>query len=136
MDLKLRIFTPIGIALDTPVSQVDFETINGFFTLLPRHADMVSALKIGILSYAVEGQKKFVACDKGVVVKKGQVVSVSTKKAILGTDLKELEQKIKTDFKETEQERKEMNAAMAKLEVGLAKGILSLKQEGVANGPI
>ena len=136
MDLTLRIFTPIGIALETPVRQVDFEAVNGFFTILPRHADMVSALKIGILSYMVGDQKTFVACDRGVLVKKGSIVSVSTKKAILGTDLKELEKKIKMDFKETEQERKEMNAAMAKLEVGLAKGILSLKQENIANGPI
>lgn len=135
MDLKLRIFTPVGIALETPVDQVDFEAINGFFTILPRHADMVSALKIGILSYTVEDQKTFVACNKGVLVKKNNVVSVSTKMAIIGTDLKELEEKIKTDFKAIEQERKEINTTMAKLEIGLAKGILSLNQGGT-NGAI
>ncbi|MBR6411943.1 MAG: F0F1 ATP synthase subunit epsilon [Alphaproteobacteria bacterium] len=134
MELNLKISTPIGIALDTATTQVDFEAIDGFFTLLPRHADMVSALKSGILSYKVGDKKSYVACHNGVLVKKGSDVSVSTKLAILGSDLKELQQKIAIDFKAMEQERKEVNLAMAKLELGLAKGILSLKQDGGAHG--
>ena len=134
MELNLKISTPIGIALDTQTTQVDFEAIDGFFTLLPRHVDMVSALKSGILSYKVGDKKSYVACHKGVLVKKGEDISVSTKLAILGSDLKELQQKIAVDFKEMEQERKEVNLAMAKLELGLAKGILSLKQDGGSHG--
>ena len=136
MDLKLRVFTPIGIALETPVTQVDFEAIDGFYTLLPKHADMVSALKTGVLSYMASGEKTYIACNQGVLVKKGDTVSVSTKMAVLGTNLKELEEKIAVDFKRVEQERKEMNASMAKLEVGLTKGIISLKQGGVGNGTL
>ena len=128
MDMTLRISTPIGETLEVKTSQVDFEAIDGFFTLLPRHMDMISALKPGILSYKVNGQKSYVACNKGVLVKKNDIVSVSTKLAILGTNLKELEEKIATDFKAMEQERKEVNLAMAKLELGLTKGILSLKE--------
>ncbi|MDY6407672.1 MAG: F0F1 ATP synthase subunit epsilon [Pseudomonadota bacterium] len=136
MELNLRISTPIGIALETTTTQVDFEAIDGFFTLLPRHADIISALKSGILSYKVGGKKSYVACHKGVLVKKGSEVSVSTKLAVLGSDLKELQQKIAVDFKAMEQDRKEVNLTMAKLELGLAKGILSLKQEGGAHGNI
>lgn len=134
MEMNLRISTPIGIALETTARQVDFEAIDGFFTLLPRHTDMISALKSGILSYKTGDKKSYVACHKGVLVKKGTEVSVSTKLAILGSDLKELQQKIATDFKNMEQERKEVNLTMAKLELGLAKGILSLNQEGGPHG--
>lgn len=134
MELTLKISTPTGIALETTTAQVDFEAIDGFFTLLPRHVDMISALKSGILSYKVGDKKSYVACHKGVLVKKGDEVSVSTKLAVLGSDLKELQQKIAVDFKEMEQERKEVNLAMAKLELGLAKGILSLKQDGGMHG--
>ena len=130
MTLKLRIFTPTGVILDQPVTQVDFEAIDGFYTLLPRHADMVSALKSGVLTYQTAEKKAYAACHKGVLVKKGDTVSVSTKLAVLGSDLKELERQIAVDFKEMEQERKEMNLSMAKLELGLARGILSLKQGG------
>ena len=136
MELTLKISTPVGIALETTTEQVDFEAIDGFFTLLPRHVDMVSALKSGILSYKVGDKKAYVACNKGVLVKKNDEVSVSTKLAVLGTDLKELQQKIAIDFKEMEQERKEVNLAMAKLELGLAKGILALNKEGGSHGGI
>jgi len=136
MELTLKISTPVGIALETTTEQVDFEAIDGFFTILPRHVDMVSALKSGILSYKVGDKKAYVACNKGVLVKKNDEVSVSTKLAVLGMDLKELQQKIAIDFKEMEQERKEVNLAMAKLELGLAKGILALNKEGGGHGGI
>ena len=63
-------------------------------------------------------------------MKKNDVVSVSTKLAISGSNLKELEQKIAVDFKALEEERKEVNTTMARLEIGLAKGIMSLKGQG------
>lgn len=130
MNMTLRIFSPTGIVLDTPVDQVDFEAIDGFFTLLPRHTDMVSALKAGILTYRVGNERSYIACNRGVLVKKNDVVSVSTKLAISGHNLKELEQKIAVDFKAMEEERKEVNTTMARLEIGLAKGIMSLKGQG------
>ena len=133
MEMKLRIFSPIGVILETPVQQIDFESISGFFTLLPKHTDIVSALKIGILRYKTNNTISYVACNKGVLVKKNDTVSVSTKMAILGTDLKELETKITTDFKMMEEERKEINTTMAKLEISLAKGIMSLKNIGENN---
>ena len=66
MELTLKISTPVGIALETTTEQVDFEAIDGFFTILPRHVDMVSALKSGILSYKVGDKKAYVACNKGI----------------------------------------------------------------------
>ena len=130
MEMILRISTPTGIILDTPVAQVDFEAIDGFFTLLPKHMDIISALKPSILSYKIGDKKAYVACNKGVLVKKSETVSVSTPIAVLGSDLKELEQHIEINFKGMEQERKEINLSMAKLEVGLAKGIMRLKEGG------
>ena len=130
MNMTLRIFSPTGIVLDTLVDQVDFEAIDGFFTLLPRHTDMVSALKAGILTYHKGENRSYIACNRGVLVKKNDVISVSTKLAISGSNLKELEQKIAVDFKALEEERKEVNTTMARLEIGLAKGIMSLKGQG------
>ena len=136
MEMHLKVFSPIGIVLDTPVTQVDFEAIDGFYTMLPKHMDMVSALKPSILSYQAGEKSGYVACNKGVIVKKGKDISVSTKLAILGTDLKQLEKTIEVDFKEMEQQRKEANLAMAKLEIGLTKGLMALKKEGESYGGI
>ncbi len=128
MEMRLKVYSPTGIVLETPVTQVDFEAIDGFYTVLPRHVDMVSALKSSILSYKIDGKKSYVACHQGVLVKKGENVSVSTKLAIMGTDLKELQKMIEVDFKTMEQERKEVNLTMARLELGLAKGLMDLNK--------
>lgn len=137
MDMHLKVYSPTGIILETPVTQVDFESIDGFYTLLPRHVDMVSALKPSILSYKASGKQGYIACNQGVLVKKGENVSVSTKLAITGTDLKQLQKTIEIDFKEMEQQRKEINLTMARLEIGLTKGLMALnKNNGGGDGGI
>lgn len=127
--MNLKIYTPTGIALETTSTQIDFESVDGFFTLLPRHMDIVSALRPSVLSYRENNQKHYVACNKGVLVKKGDDVSVSTHLAIGSDDLELLQHKISVDFKQMEEERKEINLTMAKLELGLTKGFISLNRE-------
>lgn len=127
----LKLLTPTQILLDIPIDKVDVEVIDGRFTLLPKHIDFVSTLTNGILSYVVQGQKKYAACDYGVIVKKGDVVSVSTAFAVLGDDLAQLQKDIANTFKEMEQERKEMNLSMSRLELGLTKGLMSLSKGDV-----
>ena len=48
--MMFKVFSPIGILVDTEIQKVDFEAIDGFFTLLPKHVDFVTALKPGILT--------------------------------------------------------------------------------------
>lgn len=126
--MNLQIFTPIKILLSTTVEKVDVEAIDGFFTLLPKHIDFITALKSGILTYTIDGEKFYAACNHGVLVKKGDVVCVSTPLAILGNDLQTLKQTITTSFQEMEQERKELNISIGRLELGLTKGLIHLSQ--------
>lgn len=128
-NMQLKIFSPTGIVLDTEISKITFESIDGFWTLLPRHADTVSALTTGILTYQLGNKLSYAACYNGVLVKKNETVSVSTKLAVLGDNLDQLKQTIALDFKTMEQERKEINLTMARLEIGLTKGLMALKQE-------
>ncbi len=116
--------------LDTEISKIVFESINGFHTFLPRHVDCVSALTDGIISYEHAGKTAYVACNHGVIVKKGKDVSISTGVAILGNDPGTLAERIDTEFKAMEEERKEMNASIAKLEIGLQKGLMALHKNG------
>jgi len=126
--MNLQLFTPTQILLNTPIEKIDVEAIDGFFTLLPRHIDFVTALKSSILTYTKNNQKFYAACDHGVLVKKGDLVRVSTSFAVLGNDLESLKETIATSFKEMEQERKELNISIGKLELGLTKGLINLNQ--------
>lgn len=134
--MNLKVMTPYSVALNTPVSQVTVDALDGFFTLKPKHVDFVDALKAGIISYKKDGNEAFVACNRGVIVKKGDEVSISTPLAILGKNLDELKKKISIDFQNMEEERKEIRVSMARLEVGLTKGLASLSAVGGNDGGI
>ena len=98
--------------------------------------DFVNVLKPGILSYKKDGKEAFIACNRGVVVKHGDEVSVSTPLAILGENLDDLKKKIAIDFQAMEQERKEVRVSMARLEVGLTKGLATLSVAGGSDAGI
>lgn len=126
----LKVFSPIGVLLDSPIQKVDFEAIDGFFTLLPKHVDFITALKPCILTYTTLDKKEhYLACNQGVLVKKGEIVYLSTKLGILDDNLEQLKKTIAIDFKEMEEARKETNKTMARLEVGLTKGLMQLNQQ-------
>lgn len=130
--MKLLIYTPLGTALNCRIKKVSMETLSGYRTLLPHHIDFTAAMNANVLSYVTdENQERFAACHRGIVVKKGDTVTVTVQKAVLGDTLDELEKIIRLEFKQDEEDRKELNAAMARLEAGLIRGFINLKQGGV-----
>ncbi len=127
--MQFKVFSPLGILLNEKIKKLDFEAIDGFFTLLPKHIDFVDALTTSIVSYTNEEEKTaYIACDEGILVKKGQEVVLTTKLAILGSDLSKLTQTIETDFKQMREARKEANKTMAQLEINLTKGLLNAQR--------
>ncbi len=129
--MRLKILTPTTVFLDKEVQKVDFEALDGFFTLLPKHMDFVNALKPTIVQYQENGKTSYVACQKGVVVKKGDEVLLSTPLAIQNNDLEKLKNQIKVSFQQMEENRKEALLSLTRLELGLTKGLMQLnKREG------
>lgn len=124
--MRLKILTPTQIEVDTLIQKIDFEALDGFFTLLPKHIDFVDSLKQTIVQYQTNDKTYYVACDKGVVVKKADEVIISTNLAIQDDDLEKLKKTIAFDFKQMEQERKEVLVSMSRLELGLTKGLMNL----------
>ena len=111
------------------------ETLSGYRTLLEHHIDFTAAMNANIVSYVTQDNKeKFAACHRGIAVKKGDTVTITVQKAVLGDTLDELEKKIRLEFKQDEENRKELNAAMARLEAGLIRGFINLKQGGADAG--
>ena len=131
--MNLKIMTPYSIVLNTPVTQVTVDAVDGFFTLKPKHIDFIDALRAGIITYQKDGKSAFAACNRGVVVKQGEDVNISTPLAILGENLDELKKKIAIDFQNMEEERKEVRVSMERLEVGLTKGLSFLSLPGGTN---
>ena len=64
------------------------------------------------------------ACDSGVLVKDNATVLLSVRRAVVSENLEELSRTISEEFKKDEENRKTVNAAMARLEVGLTRAVV------------
>lgn len=129
--MQFSVLTPTGILLTTDTQKITVEAKDGFHTFLPRHIDYVTALKTGIISYTDKNNKTaYIACNEGILTKKGNKVELATRLGIVGHNLDALKTLIETDFKKMEETRKEANKTMAQLEISLAQGLLQLTKGG------
>lgn len=79
--LKLEIVTPEKRVLDADVDSVTVPTASGEAGILQSHAPLVSALKPGVLTYAVKGVTDKLAISGGFVEVTSDLVSVLVDRA-------------------------------------------------------
>ena len=121
--IKLRVLLPFGVFAEKDgVSRIVAEAREGSFGLLPHRLDCVAALVPGILTYQTEGQGEvFLALDEGILVKTGQDVMVSVRRAQAGDDLARLRDAVEREFLALDAEEQDMRTAMASLETGFLR---------------
>ncbi|GAA0411644.1 F0F1 ATP synthase subunit epsilon [Pseudomonas extremaustralis] len=126
--MTLKVLLPFEIfAVEENVSRIVVETPEGSFGLLPRRLDCVAALVPGILSFQSETQGEvFLALDAGVLVKTGQTVVISARRAIRGEDLSRLHEAVEQQFLTLDTQEIAMRATMARLESGFMRRFASL----------
>jgi F-type H+-transporting ATPase subunit epsilon len=129
--MSLNVLLPFEIfAQETRVSRVVAETPAGSFGLLPHRLDCVAALVPGILTYETEAEGEvYIAVDQGVLVKAGQEVLVSTRRALRGTDLGRLRDSVEREFMALDESEKSLRSVVAKLEAGFLRRLASLQHE-------
>jgi F-type H+-transporting ATPase subunit epsilon len=127
--MRLIVRLPTEILLTAEVTKIKAEAPNGWFGLLPRHVDFVTALVPGVLTFVSrDGQEEYLAIDQGILVKCGPDVSVSTRSAVRSTNLEELKRDVVTEFEADEEREKKNLEFEAKLEADLVKGLLELEK--------
>lgn len=73
--MDMTIATPEGIVFEGKVESAKFPGVSGAFTILPRHAALISALSAGKLVYTQEGTSKELAIQGGFVEVNKNVIS-------------------------------------------------------------
>jgi F-type H+-transporting ATPase subunit epsilon len=116
--------------VDQTVEAVTAEAHNGSFCLLPRHVDFVAALVPGILSFKSSGTETVYAIDRGVLVKCGDNVMVSTGNAVKGEKLGKLRETVKQQFKSFDEGEKKALNAINKIEAGIVRRFLEIQRMG------
>ncbi len=117
--------------IEAAVEKVTAEAENGFFCLLPRHVDFVTALVPGILSYeTADGEEIFLAVDEGILVKCADQVTVSARNAVRGMNLGALRKTVEKQFKAEDEHEKTVRSAIAKIEAGFVRRFLEIQRHG------
>ncbi len=112
------------------VLRIVFDTHEGCFGILPQRRDCVAALSPGILCYqtVAEGDV-YLAVDEGVLVKTGQDVRVSVRRAVGGCDLSQLRHLVDAEFLTLDEQERNIRAINAKLEAGFLRRFASFQHE-------
>lgn len=126
--MKLKIFLPTRIFLETEAANVTATALNGSFGLRPNHIDFVSALVPGLLVYRAsdDSEERFVAIDRGVLIKQGHEVRVSVRNAISDAPLEELLDVVEERFAELDEQDKQVQTAVARLEADFLRRFMQI----------
>jgi F-type H+-transporting ATPase subunit epsilon len=129
--MNLKVMLPFQVfAKATGVARIVADGRDGSFGLLPHRLDCVAALAPGILTYETRSEGEIlVAVDQGVLVKIGQDVLVSVRRAFAGTDLGQLNQLVEREFLTLDDTERSTRLAMAKLEIGFLRRLASFHNE-------
>ncbi len=116
--MQLKVLLPFRVFADKrEVSRIVAETLEGSFGLLPHRLDCVAALSPGILTYQTRDDGEiFVAVDQGALIKIGDKVLVSVRRALSGTDLGQLRDAVQNEFLSLDEQAKRVRILMDKLE--------------------
>lgn len=126
--MKLRILLPGEVLLSEEVGKVVAEAENGFFCLLPHHADFTAAMVPGILCYSIGKKEACLAIDGGVILKRGDDVFISTRNAVMGAEPGTLKDMVIKQFEEIDEREKKARSAAAKLEMDLLRRFMEQRE--------
>lgn len=127
--MRLRVLLPARVLVDEAVTSVSAEAVDGAFTLRPRHLDWVAPLARGLLTYVgTGGARTVVAVNRGILVKVGEDVLVSTREAISGPDLAALDRSIADVFRATDAEEQAGRAALARMGTDVVQRLVELEE--------
>jgi F-type H+-transporting ATPase subunit epsilon len=132
--MNLKVLLPFGVfAVKTGVSRIVAVTRAGSFGLLPHRRDCVAPLVPGILAYETEAEGEvYLAVDEGVLVKTGQDVLVSVRRAMGGSgkdQLQELRASIEQQFLTLDEQEKSVRAVVAKVETDFMRRLVRLHHD-------
>jgi F-type H+-transporting ATPase subunit epsilon len=129
--MKLIVHLPARILFEEDVTKIQAKAENGWFGLLPKHIDFVTALGPGVMTFEPVGKPpEYLAVDHGILVKCGRDVMVSTRGAVRATDIAQLKNEVAQQFVAQQEREKNARALEAKLEADLVRHLLETEKNG------
>jgi F-type H+-transporting ATPase subunit epsilon len=127
--MKLVVRLPARILFEEEVTKINAKAENGWFGMLPRHIDFVTALEPSVMTFEPAGKPvEYLAIDHGILVKCGHEVALSTRSAVRGTDIAQLKKEIELQFLLQREHERAARSLEAKLEAELVRSLLETEK--------
>ncbi len=120
--MRVRVLLPDRVLLDRGADALVAEGRDGHRGLRPRHQDCVLPLVPGVLSLrgGDEGEAH-VAVAGGVLVKRGETVTVSARDGVAGTELEQLQRVVRERLAARDEDERRADSALARLEASFVR---------------
>jgi len=131
--MRLTVSTPTELVEDVEqVRHVRAEDLSGAFGILPGHADFVTVLPVGVVTWrAVDGREGFVVIRQGVMtVRGGNRIEIAARGGYRGQDLPELGAKVLEELRRADVEEDLSRTSDTRLHVATMRQIERVLQAG------
>ena len=130
--LHLKITSLGAVVVDEPsVLALRAEDASGSFGVLPGHADFMTILAIGVVSWRTHVGQGFCAVRGGVLtVNRGKEIAVATREAIVGNDLEQLESIVIHEFEARDAAERDARVESTRMELRAVREIIRYLRPG------
>lgn len=129
--MKLKVLLPFRVFLEIEgIKRIVAETTLGFIGIWPNRLDCVAELVPGILTFETNAEAEtLIAVDEGVLVKAGNEVLISVRGAAGGADLGKLQEVIRQEFLQADEQEVGTRSVLNKLESGFVRRFSEFRRE-------
>jgi F-type H+-transporting ATPase subunit epsilon len=129
MNMTVSLRTPGALLHHGEAAALSARAEYGAFGMLPNHADVAIALAPSVLSLReADGSERVFGIDEGLLVKRGDQVSIAVRRAVEGPDLHDLQAIVRARFIEVDEHERTARAAQSRLEADMVRGFGKLKE--------
>jgi F-type H+-transporting ATPase subunit epsilon len=135
--MRLVVVTPVEIVTTIEdVTHVRAEDASGSFGIKPRHAPLVTALAISVVSWrGRQGDEVHCAVRGGVLSIEDDTVSIATREAVIDRDLDRLEHEVLARFRRAAEESARVRVDEERLRAAAIRNIQRLLHPDNARYP-
>lgn len=87
--IHLKVITPKKLAFEKDVISITVPTVAGELTILPKHSDLLSLLKEGVITIRTEKEEEYLSIGGGYMQTDGKVVQILVSRAFGQSEINE-----------------------------------------------
>ena len=133
--MRLRIVTPLLVAVDEDIDSLRAEDASGGFGILTGHAPFLTALAISIVSWRKAERERFCAVRGGVMTVGAETaIDIATREAVAGDTLATLDTEVLARFQSDADEERTEHVETVRLQLNAIRRMISRLRSGVNAG--